>query len=294
MDSIDKCYDAIMELQGVDDLKGMVSRLRKFHLNKKKLPTAKVTQPNYLWAAKRGGGISTCINAFTEYLYADKVIEFTGTAKYFEFKLAYISPDKFFSELSRLDSAMSEIAGHHRFFRGVACINIDEWTGHASDEHFYKFIDYMASRNDKILMVFCIHAEDKNVIESVESALSSRLRIETVPLRFPKSNELVELVDSKHFKSQGFYLSDDAKSLLADSIDGMIDGKHFNGFVTVEQLATDILFRLLEAGFTPSANGCEIYADMLSGFSRESKFIKRIKTFAAPKTMGFATAKEER
>jgi len=270
----DKCFDFIMELQGVDGFKKMVQRLRKFQQNKEIYSVPDVTLPNYLWVAKRGGGISTCINALTEYLYTAKILEFTGIVKYFEYKLSYISPDAFFSELTRLNNTISEIAGHHRHFRGLACINIDEWIQHTEEIHFFKFLDFIENNNDKILVILYVHTDNKRIIESIESSLSSHIRFESIFIRFPNAEELVDFIELKYFKRHGFYLADDAKTLIIGSIKGIITSKYFNGFTTIKQLANDILYSLL----TSDINGYQISAEMLSGFSRDSAYVKRIKT----------------
>ena len=287
-ENADKYFHAIMELQGVAELKALAKRLRQFHGNKQK-HFAKVTPPNYLWLAKRGGGVSTCINAFADFLYAEKMIEFTGNAKCFEFKLAYIAPDKFFSELSRLDNELANFAGYHRYFKGVSCINIDEWIKHVHEDYFCKFLDYIVSKNDKMTTVFCVHTEDINIVKDIESALSSCMRIESMSLGFPKKEELIELIESKYFKPQDFSLAEDAKSLLADSIEGMIGSKYFNGFITLKQLALDILYDLYSSNISCG----EMSADMLYRFGKESAYMKRAKTLIAIKTMGFTTSKEE-
>ena len=286
----EKCFDTIMELQGVDEFKTMVQRLRKFQQNKEKYSIPDITLPNYLWVAKRGGGISTCINAFADYLYNAKIIEFTGKVRYFEYKLAYIAPDALFSELTRLNNTISEIAGHHRYFKGLACVNIDEWVQHTNEPHFNKFLDYIASKNDKILTILYIHDNNKRLVESIESSLSSHIRFESIWLRFPNANELVEFIETGYFKQRDFYLTDDAKSLLVNSIEEIINGKHFNGFTTVRQLANDILYSLL----TSNLSGYEISADMLSGFNKNSAYVKRIKTFVgSSNSIGFGSSKED-
>ena len=285
-----KNFNLIMELQGVDEFKTTIERLRIFQQNKEKYSVPDVTLPNYLWIAKRGGGISTCINAFAEYLYNAKVIEFSGIVKYFEYKLAYIDPDTFFSELTRLNNTISEIAGHHRYFRGLACINIDDWAEHANEQYFYKFLDYIASKNDKILAILYVHTDNKRIVESIESSLSSRIRFESISLRFPNVNELIEFVEAKYFRKRGFRLADDAKSLLTDSLEGIINGKHFNGFTTIKQLANDILYSLL----TSNISGYDISADMLSSFNKDSAYVKRIKTFVGTSsTIGFVPSMED-
>jgi hypothetical protein len=280
----DKYYNDIMRLQGLDEFKDMVKRLKNFQQNKEKYSISDVSLPNYFWIAKRGGGISTCLNALAEYLYNTKVIEFTGNVKFFEYRLAYIAPNEFFSELTRLNNTISEIAGHHRFFRGIACINIGEWVQRTNEYHFLRFLDYIANKNDKILVILFIHSDNKREVENIESSLSSRIRFETLWLRFPDAEELVEFIEGKYFKPHDFYLSGGAKNLLKDSIDDLIGGQQFNGFMTIKQLSNDILYNLL----TSSIENREISKEMLLGFARDSAYIKRIKTFAGiSATIGF-------
>jgi len=286
----DKCFSAIMELQGVDEFKAMVERLRKFQQNREKYSVPDVTLPNYLWIAKRGGGVSTCINAFAEYLYNAKIIEFTGVVKYFEYKLAYIAPKDFFSELTRLNNTISEIAGHHRYFRGLACINISEWVQHTNEAHFHKFLDFIASKNDKILAILYAHTNDKRVVESIESSLSSHIRFEPIWLRFPSADELVNFIESNYITQRGFSLSEDAKLLLIDSIGEIINGKHFNGFTTIKQLVNDILYSLLASNISNN----EISVEKLSDFCKDSVYVKRIKAFVgANRSIGFGSAMED-
>ena len=287
--SAEKCYGDIMELQGADALKKTVRRLRNFQQNKDIYSVPDVTLPNYLWTIRRGGGVSSSVNAFAEYLYAAKIINFTGIVKYFEFIPAYTAPDAHFSELTRLNNTISEIAGHYRFFRGIACIIIDEWLDHTGEAHFLNIFDYIANHNDKILAVFCVHTDNKRSIAQVEAAIASYMRVETVHFKFPCADELVEFIERKYFSPGNFVLTQDAKSLLAESLAEIIPGRNFNGFVTVKQLANDILYSLL----TTKLGGIKISAKMLSGFGRDSEYIKRIKSTVANESVIGFSAREE-
>ena len=278
-----------MELYGADEFKEKVRQLRVFQRNRIKYSAMDIRIPNYLWIARRGGGVSTCINAFAEYLYAEKIIEFNGVVKYFEFKLGYTAPGVFFSELTRLNNTIEEIAGFHRYFKGLACIHIDEWQNCVNEDNFYKVLDYIALKNDKVKTVFSIDTDDKRVIESVESSISSRLRVETVTFRFPEINELIDYIEAEYFNRQGFSLTEDARNLLGESIGAIATGKHFNGFATVKQLAKDILYHLLISDIRDP----NISEDMLSRFSKDSAHIKRLKSFVDVKSaIGFGIAGE--
>ena len=283
-----KTFDAIMQLQGVDELKEVVRRLQKFQENRDRYSIADATLPNYLWLARRGGGVSTCLNAFSEYLYADRIIEFTGIIKYVEFIPAYIDPKNYFSELTRLNNTLTEIAGHHRYFKGIVCIIIDDWLEHLHETNFKNILDFIDNINDRILAIFCAHTNDKRIIENIESAIISYMRSETVTLRFPDTNELIEFIEAKYLKKHNFFLANDAKSLLAESVNETVAGKYFNGFKTINQLANDIIHSLLSTDL----NSNEISAGMLGGFAKDSAYIKRIKASEGYRKIGF-NVKEE-
>jgi hypothetical protein len=284
----DKCFDDIMQLQGVDELKSKVRYLQKYQQNKEKYSISDVTLPNYLWFAKRGGGITTCLNAFSEYLYAARVIEFTGIVKYFEFIPAYTEPDAYFSELVRLNNTITEIAGHNRYFKGIACIIIDEWLDSINDVNFNKMLDYIDNKNEKILAIFCAHTDNKRTIANIETAITAYMRTETITLRFPNTDELLGYIEDKYIKKHNFYLAEDAKLLLTESINEIITSKYFNGFKTIKQLANDIIYSLLVSNL----NSCEIKADALCNFSKDMGYIKRIKTSGGKNKLGFGLKEE--
>jgi len=288
-ENADKCFEAIMSIHGEDDYKAMAKRLRKFQQNSEKFAVSGVTLPNYLWIAKRGGGVSTRVNALAEYLYEAQLVAFSGKFKFFEFRLGYDRPNEAFSELTRLNNVILEVAGRHRYFRGIACINIDEWLEHTDEPHFSTFLDFLAANNDKVMVVFNIHTTNKRIIESAESVISSYLRLETVRLKFPRTAVLLEIIEQKYIAQHGFSFTEDAKQLLSESIREISNGKHFHGFITIRQLANDILYSIL----TSDLKGVMISADMLSEFAKNSAYVKRIKAFVGvPNVIGFAAMED--
>ena len=135
-----------------------------------------------------------------------------------------------------------------------------------------------------------VHTDDKRIVRKIESSLSSHLRFETVWLRFPKADELVDFIEAKFFMRHGFYLADNARLLLSDSIVKMIEGENFNGFITIKRLANDILFSLFES----SINSYEVSATMLVAFNKDSPYIRRIISQGeTARTIGFDIPKEE-
>ena len=282
-------FDAIMQLQGVEEFKEAVRRVRKFQENKERYAVLDARLPNYLWLARRGGGITTCANAFAEYLSAAKTIEFSGIVKYFKFIPAYTPPEAYFSELARLNNTLTEIAGHHRHFKGIACIIIDDWLEHAHEVHFKNLLYFCESIGDRVMTIFCAHTYDKRTVETVESTITSYMRCETVSLRFPDVGELITFIEEKYFAKHRFALAEDARTLLTESVAEIVTGRNFNGFKTIRQLASDIIYGLLAS----EVGGDAISADRLCRFSKDSAYIRRIKAFRGNKVMGFGAQKEE-
>jgi len=289
-ENIRSAYNTIMELKGVDEFKSMIKRLQVFLSNKQKYALSDINLPNYLLKISRGGGVTTLINAFTNFLHATKAIDFCGLERSFEFKLSYTSPELYFSELTRFENTLVEMAGYKHHYKGVVCVNIHEWLGHTSEPHFKRFIDYIA-RNKELVVVFYIHASNKSNkiaqanFKAMESVLSLRLRLETLELRFPRADELVDHVNEHFMQDKGFTFGADAKALLCETIDELTTGKHFSGFKTIAQLANDILYHVLSQVLV---NSKEITAKMLKGFEKDSIYVKRQKSQTGPKkVIGF-------
>jgi hypothetical protein len=284
LEIIEKRFDAIMELKGAEELKKECIRLETFLKNKATHFLTDLTPPNYLWIIKRGGGNTTWLKEFAEFLYSKKAIEFCGIELFIEFKLEYNSPNAFFSELTRLDKTIAAFAGHNRYYKGLICINIDDWLAHTTEEHFIKLLEYLSSNNSRLLVIFCIQTEDKNFIKSVESALSSHMRLVSLSLRFPDAKELVELVESRYIQKTGFSFTESAKKSFQDTIKELITCKNFNGFKSVFQLADAVLYDILASDLREKK---QISAEMLSNYSKDSDYVKLLKNKIDTKTIGF-------
>ena len=283
--SVENCFDSIMKLKGGEEFKKIVKRLHIFLKNKEAYSLEDITLPNYLLIAKRGGGVTTLVNAFAEYLHAARAIEFCGSVKFFEFELGYVHPDAVFSELTRLDNTISSFAGYNRYFKGIVCVNIEEWIENTDDDHFVKLMNYISGNNDRLMIIFCIHSDAGNIVETVESALSSHMRIESITLRFPDANELVELMESRYLKGKGLSFKKNAREKLKETIEEIAAEKQFYGYKSIFRLADDILFSVFTNNMRAKKT---ISGDMLSGYGKNSSYVKRVKGKTnAKKAIGF-------
>jgi len=280
-----KCYNAIMELSLAPEFKDVIKHQHRALLNMEEHSVSKVSVPNYLISAKRGGGITTLVRLLTEYLYAGRVIDFCGTAKSFEFELDYNPPHMFFSELGRLDSTLASYAGFNRFFKGVVCLNIEKWVDHIEGDYFFSLMDYISTNADKLLVVFSVHTEVEDVIDRVEAKIASHLRVESLKLRFPDSRELLDLIETRYLISNGFTLSKDAKALVLKIIAELTVSKSFRGYRTISQLAEDILFSMLKSD---DYSSMKITAKMLTCHGIDTTYSRRAKAQGgSKKIIGF-------
>jgi len=257
-----------------------------FIKNKRKNSNTSITLPHYLWAAKRGNGMSTLLNVFFEYLYAARAIEFCGSAKVFEFKLHYITPDMIFNELSRLDNTIYGFAGHNRYFKGGVCLDISEWIDYFNEDHFKTLLDYVADNSDKLLFVFYINTDNIKTIRITEAVISSKIRLETLILRFPGANELVEHIEAKFIKTEGFSFTGSAKALLRETIEELSEGAQFNGFKSITNLGEKIMFDILA---TEQGENRLITSEMLLEYKKDSDYVKNAKAHhGMTRVIGFA------
>ena len=281
----DSGFDPILSLYG-DELSSMCIRLRQFKKNKEKFSMADTKLPNYLWvAAKQDEEISTCLNAFAEFLHAEKIISFAGVVKYFCYRLSYVQAEKYFSELSRLHNVISKIAGHNRSFKGVALIDITEWSKFFDQRHFTEFLQYISSRNDEILTILYLDTDNEMVVENIQASLAVYMRIETIKFRMPSVDKLHVFVVDKYLKQNGFHLSKDAKALVKTSIQEIVDSNNSRGITTIKHFAESIIFNVLAS----NTSSHEISANMISDLN--FKYVKRLKNIVSRTNIGFVTSK---
>ena len=288
---IDFCLEKIMNLHAVEEFKETIRNLEKFRVNKEKFGVNDVALPNYLWVFNRGGGITTCVSAFADYLYESKIMEFKGKIKYFEFIPNFIPPDQPSEDITDLNNIISDSAGYHIHFQGIACIILDNWIGYTNEhnKHLLELLDFLENKSQQILSIFCIHTQNPSHIEMIETVISRYLRFETKRFRFPTTPELITFLDNTYLHKNRFTLSDDAKDLLTETINNVVSGENFNGFVTIKQLGNEILYRVL----SNEIEGFEITAKLLSAFHKNSEFINSLKKIdKSRKTIGFETSKE--
>ena len=283
---LSESYDTIMALKGAEDFKKKIRRQQSFLVNKEACDQDMgISFPSELWIVRRGGGVTTLLGAYAQYLHAARAMEFCGLDKFLEFNLDYVAPNATFSELARLDRSISVKTGHNRYYKGIICININSWAHYTEDEHFTKFINYIAFNKDKWLTIFIVYAPRGDAVESIETALARRISFETHDIRFPESDEMLELVEG-WLVSNSIRLTKGAKIMLHETIGELAKGKHFHGFRTIRQLTESIIYTVLTYHME---NRHRITAQMLSQYSKDSDYVKMSKAqINTRKPIGFS------
>lgn len=199
-----------------------------------------ISLPSYLWTIRKGGGASTLVKTLTQFLYTQKVVPFCGSVHSFEFSLHYAMPGTFFTEQFRLESILSDMAGHRNTFKGVVCIHINEWTGYTDEDYFQEFLEYIRSKQKDLVLVFCVQQS----CPIMEAALANHMRIETVEICFPDAEELFCWMEREYFKPAGVTFTRGAKLLLMDTIKELAADASFK---SMQLLAEDILYHVLSS-----------------------------------------------
>ena len=267
-------YEKIMALQESDDIKSIVNRWNNFSKNKIKLPlNAPIVLPDMLWITKPGYGKTNLLNLISEYLSSRRLMEFYGDVKFFEFTLMFQNKERFEAEIDRFKNAVLNAAGFRNEFKGVICINIDEWVEHIEDRTFVRFLDYLSANTFDWHIIFSIENRKQKQIEKAEALLSMYFRLEKVVFKLPETDELLEYI-VENIREYGFKLNKKAKQILHDAIDELRKGKYFDGYKTLNMICTDLIYRMASQD---EFSGFVITEKIAAKYSPDGEFIKRTK-----------------
>ncbi len=266
-------YKELMALKEAEEFKAVVERWRILSENIKELPTdAPIVLPDMLWIAKSGVGKTNLLRLMCEYLSSKpNLMDFYGDVKFFEFLLGYCPPNRHFTELGRLMDAVNNAAGFRSEFRGVVHINVGEWLDHYEEEHFVSFMEYLALNSDQWLIVLSLYSEDEEKLHNFAAFLSMYIRLERVALSLPRSEDLLDYVESVLGK-YGLSVDKEARQLLCGTIEVIRNNKYFDGFKSIRMLCQDIAYAMFSRENMP---GYRLTADMLAEFSANSAYVHR-------------------
>lgn len=271
---MDGVYEKIMSIKGSDDYREIAKRWRYLSENIKKKPTDEpIILPDMLWVAKSGTGITSLLKLTAEYLSKlDNLMEFYGDVKFFEFLLSYCPPDHSFTELNRLMDEVHNAAGFRSEFKGIIHINIDEWLRHYEEKHFISFMEYLSAHSDNWLIILSVSSANRELVHNLNAFLSMYLRIETIKIELPKTEELFGYIERK-LGEYGLSLTDDAKALLYKTIETIRRNKYFDGYKTLRLLCQDIVYDVFSK---ERVGGDTLDANAIAKFASDGEYIKKM------------------
>lgn len=280
-------YSEIMNSPFPEDVKAII---RKWHTLSQNIRTADrhlpIVLPDMFWVAHTGAGKTTLLRLMAGYLKEqENLMSFHGNVDVFEFLLGYCRDGEPFYELQRLMDTVKGAAGFRSEYKGVMCIDIDEWVGHHTERHFISFMEYLAGNSEEWLIILSVSPHKQDKLRELQAFLAMYLRLEMLRLELPSTPLLCDFLASQ-LEPYGLTLTDDAKVLLCDAIDAMRKNKRFDGYKSMRLFAKDIVYRLFSREQPPAH---VLSATDLTEFSKYSRYVQDM-TFVATQvtnTIGF-------
>lgn len=267
-------YEQLMNFKGSEELCELVKRWEVLSDNISKRSTgAPIVLPDLFLYTRPGYGNTAILDLMAQYLSSKQnLMSFYGDVKFFEFKLEYCRPDSEFKELYRLIESAQKAAGFRSEYKGIVRINIDEWVGHHNEKHFLDFLTFLQINTAYWLIVLTVSThKEGNETKEMEAVVSMYLRTERIKIDLPDNRGLVEYAE-EYLDNYGFELDESAEKLLERSIEVLRKNKYFYGYHTIRDMCNDIVYSLFSKELVEDK---VINAEMLSGFSADSEYIKR-------------------
>ena len=267
-------YDAILQMQGIDQLQSLVTKWNTLSENlQSRAFDAPILLPDIFLYTYPGAGNTRILEAVANFLDSCKnLMSFYGDVKFFEFKLGYNKPGERFSELYRFADTVSAAAGFRNEYRGIIRINVDEWVEHSNEKHFLEFLSYLQESTDRWLIFLTLSSyQPGEKTAEIEAIASMYLRLETVVLSCPATADLVEYAKQCVGK-YGLEIDASGAEVLSGAIDVLRKNKHFYGYHTVSALCSDIVYSLYSGGTVATR---VLTGELLRDFSADSSYIKR-------------------
>lgn len=271
---MNRYYDQIMQLMGVEEFKAQIRKWDQLANNLKKNPPERpVLLPNLLWVGKSGVGRTRLMTLLSQFLASkESLMDFYGDAKFFEFLLGYIPKGNPFTELQRLEEELDAAAGFRSEFRGAILVDINAWVNHYEEQYFVSFMEYLAAHRDKWMIVLSVKELPKEKLHNLQAFLSMYLRLDKIHLTLPETDELCCYV-AKKLDEYGLQLDEQAHALLRRTLDEFRNNQYFDGFNSINMLCQEIVY---EHFSTPDFTDRVLTADDLKQFAPESDYVKKV------------------
>ena len=240
---MNRYYEEILSLPEKGTIGNVLAKWEQLHerMQEGRVKTRHLLPEIFLLGAP-GIGRSHLLSLIAGYLDDTKLLEFLGERKFFEFRPEYCSEREEFPELNRFVNKLAEAAGFRNEYKGIICIELDEWVEHYKEKYFTVFIEYLEEHCDNWLLVFSVNRADTSV-EELFAYLSMYFRLDKVELSMPTGEEYIEYLE-EFLGEQGFALAKAAKEVLLKSIKELKKSPLFDGYKSINRLGLDIAYEM--------------------------------------------------
>lgn len=233
---------------------------------------APVFLPDVFLISGSGRGNTMLLRLLSEYL-SDKprLMKFYGDVPFFEFYLNYCEPRDYFDEIPRFIREVDNAAGFRNEFKGIILVDISEWLNHGTEKHFLNFLEYISDNSDNWLVVLSVSDKDTDQVDQLLAVVSAFLRLETVRVAPPTSEELMVYL-KEQLALYGMTLNTEAEELLHQTIQVLMQNEFYDGYKTVRNLGRDIVYSVYAN--RRKRNG-HLTSHDVEGFSAGSEYVSQ-------------------
>lgn len=281
---MNRYYEEILSLPEKGTMGNVLAKWEQLHerMQEGRVKTRHLLPEIFLLGAP-GIGRSHLLSLIAGYLDDTKLLEFLGERKFFEFRPEYCPEHENFMELNRFVNKLSEAAGFRNEFKGIICIELDEWVEHFKEKYFTVFIEYLEEHCDNWLLMFSVNWTDKDV-EELFSYLSMYFRLDKVILSMPTGEEYIEYLE-EFLGEQGFALAKAAKDVLLISIEELKKSPLFDGYKSINRLGLDIAYEMYTGDVFEE--GIILAKDVMT-FAADSEYIRTmVRNYEKKRQIGF-------
>ncbi len=267
-------FSEIQSLQGLEPLKELISRWQHLSENIDLAQNGRgPLLPDLLWICDAGIDEEHLLNLLTAFLYtAQNLQDFYGNVRNLDYYPDYVTPDKECHEIDKLGEKIRDAAGFRSEFRGILTLDVSEWVGHFTEEHFVDLIKYLTTMDEYLLIIFRVPNYDPAACRQLYEILGLFFRIEPLSISLPDSTELVAHICRK-VSEYGLSLDESGAHLLLASVDRLRTDRYFAGYPVLNRIAADIVYFVLTATLPP--NGI-ITGEMLAMFAPDGPYIAQL------------------
>lgn len=241
--------------------------------------------PEIFLVGAPGIGKSHLFSLISAYLKDKGLIDFAGEVDFMEFHFEYCPEGTNFPELNRFVESMDRAAGFRSSFRGVVCIELDEWFDYYKEKYFNIFMEYLEENCDNWLIIFSVDGLDNKKVDELYSYLAMYFRLDRADLSMPSEKEYVDYLEGV-LAENSFTISKKAHAVLTKTVASLKKNPLFDGYKSLNRLAQDIAYKKYTAAEFEST---VIDEDDVKDFASDSSYVCNMVKNYERKQFGFVS-----